>query len=71
MPTYRVYQLDGAGRIGRGEWIEAANLEQAEAIARGRCETGALMIELWGEGKRIDRFLCGERTAGSSPRERG
>lgn len=63
MPTYRVYVLDGAGRIVRGEWIEADSPMAAEDAARGQCETGALMIELWRGGAMISRHYCGERPA--------
>jgi hypothetical protein len=64
MPTYRVYLLDGAGRIAKGEWFEAADTAEAEALARSRCEGGAMMIELWEGGAMISRQYCGERPAG-------
>jgi len=45
MADYRLYCLDGAGKIGSGEWIEADNDE--EAIAFCRAKKLHVKCELW------------------------
>ena len=45
MPSYRLYRLDGAGKIISADWIEAADDEQAHREARDRTEGGR--FELW------------------------
>jgi hypothetical protein len=46
MPSYRLYCLDGAGRISLAEWIEAEGDEEAVAAARAM-EHGARKCEVW------------------------
>lgn len=50
LPTYRMYRLDGDGRISGADWIEAAD-DQA-AISDARHQAGHSRFELW-EGKRL------------------
>jgi hypothetical protein len=50
MQTYRAYLLDDSGKITWGEWIEAADLEEAEAKAHELCSEGSPTVELW-QGK--------------------
>ena len=46
MQTYRLYCLDGAGKIGLAEWIEAA--DEADAIRQAHeMKPDALKCELW------------------------
>jgi hypothetical protein len=46
MASYRLYCLDGAGRIGLAEWIEAKS--DADALAQAReLKDGALRCEVW------------------------
>ena len=45
VPTYRVYRLDGAGRILSADWIEASAEEPAIQEAHTRCPEGG--FELW------------------------
>ena len=51
--NYIVYVLDGAGKIRRAEWIEAASDRQALARARGLAEVGG--CEVWQRDRRIGR----------------
>lgn len=51
MPSYRLYCLDGAGRISLADWIDAETDDEAVAIAR-RIEHGALKCEIW-QGNRL------------------
>lgn len=46
MAEYRLYCLDGAGRISLADWIEAADDEDAVRQARG-LEHGAAKCEVW------------------------
>jgi hypothetical protein len=46
MPSYRLYCLNGAGRISLADWIEAETDDDAIAKAR-RLEHGALKCEVW------------------------
>jgi anaerobic ribonucleoside-triphosphate reductase len=50
MADYRLYCLDRAGHIGHGEWIEAANDD--DAIALVTAKKLAVDCELW-EGNRL------------------
>lgn len=60
MPTYRIYRLEGDGRISGAEWIEAADdqvaLEQARKQARGSRH------ELW-QGHRLVGRIAAEDAA--------
>ncbi|MEO7278228.1 MAG: hypothetical protein ABIW33_09430 [Sphingomicrobium sp.] len=47
---YRVYRLDGTGRIAAGDWIDAASDDEALRAARETRASGR--IELW-HGKRL------------------
>ena len=46
MPDYRLYCLDGAGRISLADWIEADSDEQAIEKARAK-QHGARKCEIW------------------------
>ena len=46
MADYRLYCLDGGGRINLADWIEADSDEEAIAHAR-RLEHGAAKCEVW------------------------
>ena len=50
MPSYRLYSLDGAGRIMAADWLKADSDEAAIAAARVR--STALHYELW-QGQRF------------------
>lgn len=54
MPAYRLYHLDGSGRVDSAEWLEAADDSNAAALA-GKQAMKALSAELW-QGKR--RVAC-------------
>jgi hypothetical protein len=45
MADYRLYCLDGVGKIGIGEWIEATG--DAEAIMLVRAKRLSVRCELW------------------------
>jgi hypothetical protein len=51
MRHYRLYCLDGAGRISLAEWIDAADDEDAIRQAQDM-KRGALRCEVW-SGKRL------------------
>jgi hypothetical protein len=61
LTNYRLYRLDGTGRITAAEWIEAADDEDARRQAATRAE--ALSFELWDKNRLVDRF----RASGQSP----
>ena len=63
MPGYRLYRLDGAGRILSADWIEAAAEEPAIREAHIRCPEGG--FELWHGQQLVHR---GPRT---QPRQKG
>lgn len=50
MPAYRLYYLDGTGKVSSAEWIEAADDEDAIEKARALCESRR--CELW-QGQRL------------------
>lgn len=51
MTDYRMYCLDGVGKIGSGEWIEAKNEDEALAIVRAK--KLAVRCELWAGNRLI------------------
>ena len=53
LPTYRLYRLDGAGRITGAEWIEAVDDDEARARARSECASGR--FELWERYRLVER----------------
>jgi hypothetical protein len=57
--AYRLYRLNGIGRIDSAEWIEALADEEAIRKARERLPSGG--FELW-QGRRL---VCSEPTAGA------
>ena len=54
MPHYRLYRLDGAGKITSAEWIEALADDDARTEAVNRSDSGS--FELWEKDRLIDRF---------------
>ena len=58
MPAYRLYRLDGSGKIDSAEWIEATAPEAALSEAKARFPDGG--FELW----------HGQRLIGSAKRAR-
>jgi hypothetical protein len=54
LPNYRLYRLDGAGKIASAEWIEAEADVQALNEARSRAESTS--FELWDKSRLVERF---------------
>lgn len=57
MPNYRLYRLDGAGKITNAEWVEAPGDEHACGEARSRCGSGS--FELWEKNRLVERVGSG------------
>jgi hypothetical protein len=57
LPQYRVYHLDGAGRVGKTEWLDAAGDEAA--IRAARRDNSSVQCELW-QGRRLVTRLAPE-----------
>jgi hypothetical protein len=53
VPAYRVYQLDGSGKIDSADWIEAAADDEAIGEARARFPDGG--FELWQRQRLVRR----------------
>lgn len=53
MPTYRLYRLDGAGRISAAEWIDAVDDDEARLKARSDVRDGR--YELWDRERLVER----------------
>lgn len=51
MLDYRMYCLDGPGKIGSGEWFEARNDDEALAIVRAKGLSVA--CEVWRLGRLV------------------
>ncbi len=54
MSHYRLYRLDGAGRISTAEWLEAEDDKAAAARAAELCD-GDGAVELWARNRLIAR----------------
>ena len=53
MPNYRLYGLDGVGKISGAEWIEASADEEARKEAVSRAQSGS--FELWEKNRLVER----------------
>lgn len=53
LPSYRLYALDGAGRIASAEWIDAADDAEARSIAKDQSKVGR--YELWDRNRLVER----------------
>jgi len=58
--TYRAYLLDEQDKIVWGEWIEAADEQQAVALARARRPDGAPRVEVWLGATKLVADPCGD-----------
>jgi len=54
MATYRLYCIDGDGRIAKGEWLEADTDE--EAIGKAKALRHPLPWELWLEQRQVAKI---------------
>ena len=54
MVAYRVYCLDGAGKVWAAEWIEAEN--DSAAIESARQFNGAVRCEVWQSQRLVARL---------------
>jgi hypothetical protein len=54
LPNYRLYRLDGAGKITNAEWVDASSDDDALADSRKRCGPGS--FELWEKNRLVERF---------------
>jgi hypothetical protein len=52
--SYRLYRLDGAGKISSADWIQATDDEIAHAEARKRIDSG--IYELWERDRLVTRI---------------
>lgn len=65
MPNYRLYRLDGAGKITNAEWIEAPADDDARREAASRA--GLTSFELWEKSRLVERFRPGGPGRSPSP----
>ena len=54
MASYRLYRLDGAGKISSAEWLEAADDDEAASQARARAQNGT--CEVWDRNRLVARI---------------
>jgi hypothetical protein len=54
LANYRLYRLDGAGKISSAEWLEAADDADAERQARDGNSGGT--VELWDRNRLVARI---------------
>ena len=69
LPTYRMYRLEGDGRIAGADWLEAA--DDRAAILQARDKTADARFELWEGPRLVHRVLPdgAPATVPTSPRE--
>jgi hypothetical protein len=70
--NYRLYRIDGAGRISTAEWLEAIDDDSASDRAASLCVDGGA-VELWARNRLVARVET-PRSAESrvtQPRTRG
>jgi hypothetical protein len=56
--TYRVYRLDGRGRLRSGEWVEATDDIDACRRALDHCDDGTPAVEIWERARLVGRLQC-------------
>ena len=56
--TYRVYRLDGRGKLRSGEWIEATDDVDACRIAMNHCDEGTPKLEIWERARLVGQVDC-------------
>jgi hypothetical protein len=54
LPSYRLYRLDGAGKITTAEWIDATDDEHAARQARETSANGT--CEVWDRSRLVARI---------------
>lgn len=69
MPNYRLYRLDGAGKISSAEWIEAES--DGDARHEARALTGQSSFELWAKNRLVERFQPGAEPPRRPPTPEG
>jgi hypothetical protein len=57
LPSYRLYRLDGAGKIVSAEWVEAADDDAAARHARER--KLPVTCEMWDRNRFVARIEPG------------
>jgi hypothetical protein len=62
LPSYRLYRLDGAGKIISADWLEAE--ADDDALAQAQDHSGGRPFELWDRDRLISRSVDG---TGSEP----
>jgi hypothetical protein len=62
LANYRLYRIDGAGKITSAEWLEASDDEDAAKLARERAPDG--IAEVWERNRLVTRLNRGEQSAG-------
>lgn len=63
MQTFRAYTLSPTGKITSGQWMEAADLEEARRMARDLCAVEHAVVELWQGAARLARVDCRNEAA--------
>lgn len=54
MPSYRLYRLDGAGKITTADWIEAA--DDHDALTQASERVDGATYELWDRKRLVGRL---------------
>ena len=54
MPSYRLYRLDGAGKIVSAEWVEAA--DDDAAVKHARDSDLPVVCEMWDRNRLVARI---------------
>jgi len=62
LPNYRLYRLDGSGKIIAADWVQAPSDEEALVEAQERSALGS--FELWDRERLVRRFRASEGSAG-------
>lgn len=58
--SYRLYRLDGRGKLRSGEWVEAADDQDACKRALDHCDEGTPAVEIWERARLVGRVECAD-----------
>ncbi len=61
LANFRLYRLDGAGKIGSAEWLEAEDENHALQLAREL--NAATAVEVWNRNKLVGRVQPGSQAS--------
>jgi hypothetical protein len=58
MRSYRVYRMNRSGRIRNGDWLPAADDQDARRQAEHLCDEETAKVEVWEGARPVEEIDC-------------